>query len=88
LTCGTHDDFLVRVGLYPGKITNQYYPDEKSATISSLTVRDLRGRMPSLDVGSGSPYKLPQRNDAKDGPVRNFIAQALVIVGVRTAGHG
>jgi hypothetical protein len=39
-------------------------------------------------TGEGSPYKLPQRNDAKDGPVRNFIAQALVIVGVRTAGDG
>ncbi|MET0470193.1 MAG: hypothetical protein ABWZ93_04930 [Xanthobacteraceae bacterium] len=46
------------------------------------------GRVPCLDWGSGSSYKLPQRNDAKDGPVRNFIAQALVIVGVRTAGDG
>jgi hypothetical protein len=49
---------------------------------------DLGVRLPCLDWGSGSPYKLPQRNDAKDGPVRNFIAQALVIVGVRTAGDG
>jgi hypothetical protein len=48
----------------------------------------LHRRIPCLDWGSGSPYKLPQRNDAKDGPVRNFIARELVIVGVRTAGDG
>jgi hypothetical protein len=80
--------FLVRVGLYPGKIRKQYYPDEKSLAAGRVAVRDLRGRMPRLDWGSGSPYKLPQRNDAKGGSVRNFIAQVLVIVGVRTAGDG
>jgi hypothetical protein len=41
-----------------------------------------------LDAGGGNPYKLPQRNDAEDGAVRNFIAQELVIVGGRTAGDG
>jgi hypothetical protein len=41
-----------------------------------------------LDVGGGNSYKLPQRNDAEDGAVRNFIAQELVIVGGRTAGDG
>jgi hypothetical protein len=41
-----------------------------------------------LDAGGGNPYKLPQRNDAEDGAVRNFIARELVIVGGRTAGDG
>jgi|EndMetStandDraft_5_1072996.scaffolds.fasta_scaffold899520_2 hypothetical protein len=41
-----------------------------------------------LDADGGNPYKLPQRNDAEDGTVRNFIAQELVIVGERTAGDG
>jgi hypothetical protein len=41
-----------------------------------------------LDGGGRNPYKLPQRNDAEDGPVRNFIARELVIVGGRTAGDG
>jgi hypothetical protein len=41
-----------------------------------------------LDAGGGNPYTLPQRNDAEGGPVRNFIAQELVIVGGRTAGDG
>jgi hypothetical protein len=60
----------------------------RSGCFAGQTVRGSRGRLPCLDWGSGSPYKLPQRNDAKDGSVRNFIAQALVIVGVRTAGDG
>jgi hypothetical protein len=41
-----------------------------------------------LDAGGGNSYKLPQRNDAEDGTVRNFIAIELVIVGRRTAGDG
>jgi len=31
---------------------------------------------------------LPQRNDAKDGAVRNLITQGLVIVGMHTAEDG
>jgi hypothetical protein len=76
--------------LYPGKIRSQYYPDEKrsrrSPTAGGLSSSREPGRF--LDAGGGSPYKLPQRNDAEDGPVRNFIAQELVIVGGRTAGDG
>jgi len=74
--------FLVRGGYIRVKseinITRMKNPPP-SGCFAGQTVRDR---------GSGSPYKLPQRNDAKDGPVRNFIAQALVIVGVRTAGDG
>jgi hypothetical protein len=62
---------------------------------SAGTDRQLRAECPALiefgqflDAGGGNPYKLPQRNDAEDGAVRNFIAQELVIVGRRTAGDG
>jgi hypothetical protein len=76
--------------LYPGKTRSQYYPGEKrrhrSATAGGLSSSSERGQF--LDAGGGNPYKLPQRNDAEDGPVRNFIARELVIVGVRTAGDG
>jgi hypothetical protein len=48
----------------------------------------LSGSGQFLDADGGNPYKLPQRNDAEDGTVRNFIAQELVIVGGRTAGDG
>lgn len=41
-----------------------------------------------LDGRDGSPYKVPQRNDAKDGAVRNLITQGLVIVGMHTAEDG
>jgi hypothetical protein len=75
--------------LYPGKTRSQYYPGEKcprrSPTASGLSSSES-GQF--LDAGGGNPYKLPQRNDAEDGAVRNFIAQELVIVGGRTAGDG
>jgi hypothetical protein len=83
--------FLVRGGYIRVKsqinITRMKNPP-RSGCFAGQTVRGSRGRLPCLDWGSGSPYKLPQRNDAKDGSVRNFIAQALVIVGVRTAEDG
>jgi hypothetical protein len=76
--------------LYPGKTRSQYYPGEKrprpSPAVSVLTSSGEPGQF--LDGGGGNPYKLPQRNDAEDGPVRNFIARELVIVGGRTAGDG
>ena len=41
-----------------------------------------------LDGKDGSPYKVSQRNDEKDGAVSNLITQGLVIVGRHTAEGG
>ena len=41
-----------------------------------------------LDDKDGSPYKVSQRNEEKDGAVSNLITQGLVIVGRHTAEGG
>jgi hypothetical protein len=74
--------------LYPGKTRSQYYPGEKRPPIAYGELSSSSDPGQFLDAGGGNPYKLPQRNDAEDGAVRNFIAQELVIVRGRTAGDG